>query len=95
MPSEKSITNAIIKELKAREFWTFKVHGSSFQRPGIPDILACKDGRLYAFEVKTARGRVSKLQEHEMEKMRSVGATVGVVRSVEDVDTLIGKEMGV
>jgi hypothetical protein len=44
--------------------------------PGIPDVLALKDGRLFAFELKADRGRLTPIQATAHVLMRQAGATV-------------------
>ena len=55
---EKAVENKIKKWLKDRNYWFFKVHGSIFQPSGIPDILACINGKFVAIEVKRSEGGI-------------------------------------
>jgi len=41
--------------------------------PGIPDVLAVKDGRLFALELKAEGGRLSKQQEQTLIELRAAG----------------------
>lgn len=56
---------------------------------GIPDIIACIDGRFYGFEVKTDEGTPTKLQLATIRKINAAGGIAQVVRSVEDVKAVI------
>ena len=56
---------------------------------GIPDIIACVDGRFFGFKVKTAYGKPTKLQEAAIRRIRSSGGTAAVVRSVEEVRRIL------
>ena len=49
---EKDVENKIKKWLTSNNIYHFKVHGSSFMLPGIPDIIACVNGRFVGIEVK-------------------------------------------
>lgn len=50
---------------------------------GVADLLVCAPGgRFLALEVKMEKGRVSKMQEHHMERVRAAGGEAHVVRSV-------------
>ena len=61
---EKTITNQILKYLKSEpECFAFKEHGGIYGVSGIPDIICCYKGKFMAFEVKTEKGKLSKLQE--------------------------------
>lgn len=65
--------------------WVFKVHGHLGQRPGVPDLLCCLDGRLVAIEVKTERGKPTERQLREIEGIRASGGVAFIARSVEEV----------
>jgi hypothetical protein len=43
-------------------------------RPGVPDIIAVKNGRAYALELKAAGGRLSEAQERALIELRAAGA---------------------
>ena len=87
---EADIVKAILRYLKTVPkcfFW--KEHGGMYGTAGIPDIIACIDGRFYGFEVKTEDGRPTKLQESTIRKIKNAGGIALVVRSVEDVKAVI------
>ena len=57
---------------------------------GAPDCLIWWHGPSFAFvEVKTETGVLSKLQEHEIGKLRAAGFQVAIVRSMDDVDQVV------
>ena len=56
---------------------------------GIPDIIACINGGFYAFEVKTADGKTTALQDATIRKINKCGGHAFVVRSVEDVKSIL------
>ena len=56
---------------------------------GIPDIIACINGKFYAFEVKTAIGKTTALQDATIRKIISCGGHAYVVRSVDEVKTIL------
>nr|DAN47242.1 MAG TPA: Nuclease [Caudoviricetes sp.] len=81
---EKKVENKIKKWLKDRNYWFFKVHGSIFQPAGIPDVLACINGKFVAIEVKrTKGGTVSPLQKAQIAKIKENGGIAGVASSME------------
>ena len=85
---EKTIVNGILKYLKSLDgCFCFKHNGMT---AGVPDILCCYKGRFIAFEVKTEKGRVSKLQKAVIEKINRAGGIAVVVRSVGEVKDVIG-----
>lgn len=82
---EKAVENKIKKWLKDRNYWFFKVHGSIFQPSGIPDILACINGKFVAIEVKRSEGGIiSPLQKAQIQKIKENGGIAGVACSMED-----------
>ncbi len=89
---ESTLTTAIMRYLRAQGYWVRKNVGGRFGITGIPDVEAIKDGRVLFFEVKTADGVLSPLQQTRIAELRRFGAMAEVVRSVEDVRTLIQGE---
>lgn len=82
---EKAVENKIKKWLKDKNYWFFKVHGSIFQPSGIPDILACINGKFVAIEVKRTKGGVvSPLQKAQIAKIKENGGIAGVANSMEE-----------
>ena len=80
---EKAVENKIKKWLKDKGYWYFKVHGSIFQPAGIPDILACINGKFVAIEVKRTKGGiVPPLQKAQIEKIN--GGIAGVANTMEE-----------
>ncbi len=90
---EKDIVAAILRYLKQRpRCFAWKTHGGMYGTAGIPDIIACMDGRFYAFEVKQPGGRLSRLQEVTLNKIVAAGGVAVMVTSVDEVKkALAGK----
>jgi hypothetical protein len=53
-------------------------------RHGIPDIICCHFGHFLAIECKAGKGKVTALQEREMERIRMRGGYAIVVNDNED-----------
>lgn len=70
---EQSIQKKIQEYVTKNGGWITKVHQSGYTRKGIPDLIACIDGKFYAIETKTDMGKLSKHQEIEIQKVRSAG----------------------
>ncbi len=84
MAKEKNITRAIMKRLRSEGAWIMKVHGSAYQTAGIPDIIGCYNGRMFAIEVKAPGKRPTLLQQETMMDLVRHGAAVGVATSVDE-----------
>lgn len=87
--SEKTIENQIKRYLDKLESdgkaWHMKIHGSMFQKAGVPDIIACINGRFVGIEVKRPGGIVSEVQKYHIEKINKSGGAAFVAYSIDDV----------
>ena len=80
---EREIVAAILRHLKTiPRCFAWKTHGGMYGTAGIPDIIACIDGRFYAFEVKQPTGRLTRLQEVTLDKIKAAGGAAYMVTSV-------------
>lgn len=70
--------------------------GKFFPQPylerGTADLLVCikGTGKFLALEVKTEKGKPSEFQTEWLQKVRDAGGLAEIVRSVEDVERIIG-----
>ena len=93
---EKDIVTAIMRWLKTvPRCFAWKEHGGMYSTAGIPDVICCLDGRFFAFEVKTPEGRLTKLQEHTIQRIKDAGGHAFVVRSVDDVKAVLWAYAGI
>ena len=93
---EKDIVAAILRWLKTvPRCFAWKEHGGLYGTAGVPDVICCLDGRFFAFEVKTAEGTVTKLQEQAIHRIRVAGGHAYVVRSVADVKAILWANAGI
>ena len=88
---ESTIVKKITTALKSLGGFVFKVHGSMYQRKGMPDLLYWLDGRSYAFEVKlpSEKHPVSKLQDKKLRELKQQGVIVGVAHSAEETLSIV------
>lgn len=70
MPAEKQFENKVKKFLKDNGCWYVKYFANRMTKVGIPDILACVNGRFVAIEVKASSGKPSDLQIWNRDKIR-------------------------
>lgn len=91
---EKDIVAAILRLLKKRpRCFAWKTHGGMYGTAGIPDIIACVDGRFYAFEVKQPGGRLTRLQAATLDKIRAAGGVAAMVTSAEEAGRALPAEI--
>ena len=87
---EKDIVKAILKYLKTvPNCFSWKEHGGMYGTAGIPDIICCYCGRFVAFEVKTETGKLTKLQEATIRKIKEGKGQAFKVTSVEEVKQIL------
>jgi len=80
---------AITNYLEALGWWVCKLAGGMYQRPGLPDLIACKAGRMIAVEVKTGRGKLSQQQKSELERLAAAGCFAVVVSCVDNLEEML------
>jgi len=80
---ESKIQRKIILQLEKRNWLVVKLIKTTMN--GIPDLMALKDGRTVFIEVKTETGKVSELQKHRHEKLKSQGFAVHVCTCFEEI----------
>ena len=88
MRSEKAIQEDIVKHLRASGAWVFKVHGGPMQLRGVPDLVGCLNGVMFALEVKKPGERLTAIQAHIIEQIKAAGGVAGRVECVADVEAL-------
>ena len=87
---EKDIVTAILSHLKTiPNCFAWKTHGGMYGVAGIPDIIACICGHFMAFEVKTPTGKLTKLQEATLQKIKAAKGYAFKVTSVDEVKVII------
>ena len=88
--AEKQLVTAILKHLKTvPHCFCWKEHGGIYGTAGIPDIICCIAGRFVAFEVKTPTGKLTKLQETTLQRIRKAKGKAYKVTSVEEVKSIL------
>lgn len=74
MASEKNFENRIKSFLKSNNCYFIKYWGGGeFTKAGVPDILACCNGRFLGIEVKAKNRKPSPLQIHNLKKIDETG----------------------
>lgn len=84
---EKDIENKIKKWLRDNGAYFFKVHGSSFMVPGIPDIVACIKGKFVGIEVKNT-GKLYNQSEHQKIHQKLIEEAGGVYILADSLKTV-------
>jgi hypothetical protein len=83
---ESKLQARIVKKLKSMGLMVRPVQWR--QRPNCPDLVITGCTTVW-LEVKTPTGRLRPGQKREIDEMRTAGAEVYVVRSLEEVDAIV------
>lgn len=80
--NESAFQTKVLEYLKTKGGHWIKIHASSHQSAGEPDIVGCYKGLFVAFELKNpdGTGRLSKLQEVKINHIKS-NAGIAIVAS--------------
>lgn len=84
---ERKIKTKVSKLLKERGAYHFYPVASMYGSAGIPDIIACYQGKFIGIECKAGRNAVTALQEHNLDLITRAGGISLVVR--DDLTELI------
>jgi len=85
--TEADLVKKIIKALRALpKTEAMKIHGDLYQERGIPDILCCRKGKFFAFEVKRPgkEKNVSKYQQLKLLRIKEARGVALIISSVEE-----------
>ncbi len=84
--AESAISRAILRWLRSEGFWATKVHGDPMQERGVPDILACINGRFLACETKEDEDeKPSTIQLYQLRKICEAGGVAIVPTELDAV----------
>ncbi len=89
MTKHANILASITRWLDKQGIFWIKIHGSPYQRRGLPDLLVIHKGKPYFFEIKPPGSLASEMQLHQLDRIRKAGAIAEVVRSQEMVQLII------
>lgn len=88
--TEHALTYGIRQFLNLHGVWHFKHWGGPMGEKGIADIIGCHQGRMFAIEIKTDKGRVSPHQQKFLDAVNEAGGLAFVARCIEDVHYHLG-----
>lgn len=81
---ESAFQNKVIKYIEERGGYKIKIHASSYQTEGEPDIVCCYKGRFCAFELKQG----SKLSDLQIIKLEMIRKSGGIAMEVKDINQI-------
>ena len=80
---EKRVKDKVVGILKDEGAYYFFPATHGYGRSGVPDIVACVNGRFLAIECKAGKNKPTALQVREIENIRKAGG-VAVVANEEN-----------
>lgn len=95
MTDEKAVKEAVKRRLKKFGAWWTMPHQAGFSQRGVPDIIACYNGRLIGIECKYGKNKPTPLQTQQMENIERAGGTCMVVNenNLDEVEKML-KRLG-
>jgi Holliday junction resolvase len=90
MATPESVTKAKVKALLTGPgIWHFFPAANGYGRAGIGDVVACVNGHFLMVECKADKGKITALQERELQRVRDAGGQALVVYDTpEDLEVL-------
>lgn len=83
--TEQQVQSKLMKELEEKGYYVIKLIKTN--KNGIPDLIAIpKDSDVEFYEVKTATGKPSKLQEYRIKELKSHGVKAEIFYGREKQD---------
>ena len=79
---EKLVKNKIKVILQDGGVYYAMPIGSGYGNAGVPDFLACVNGRFLAVEAKAGKGKNTALQDAHLEKIKTAGGVSMVVNEL-------------
>jgi Holliday junction resolvase len=76
---EKVVKDKVTAVLKSADVYYFFPATHGYGRSGVPDIIACVNGRFLAIECKAGGNKPTALQIREIENIRACGGVAVVV----------------
>jgi hypothetical protein len=79
LAGEKNFENRLKRWLESQGVWHVKFFANRNTRAGVPDILACINGRFVGIELKGPNGKPSPLQVYHCGKITESGGIAVIV----------------
>lgn len=86
---ESKFQKEVIDYLESKGAYVEKMHVSSYQRGGSPDVRGCYKGRYFAFELKAKGGTTDDLQKIKIQRIRDAGGIALATESLEEIKEVL------
>ena len=82
---EKKVKDKVTSFLKNIGAYYFYPVSGGYGRSGVPDVIACHDGRFIAIECKAGKNKPTPLQEKNLSDIQAAGG-VALVINEDNID---------
>lgn len=89
-PLESAFQKKVIDYINHRGGYAIKIHVSTYQLEGEPDIVCCYKGWFCAFELKQG-SKLSELQKIKLALIKSSGGIAMEVRDISQIEEVFNK----
>jgi len=79
MTPEAKVKKVVVKHLKTLGAYYFYPVTGGFGGSGVPDIVACYDGKFFGIECKAGKNKPTPLQEKNLRDIRKAGGVAVVI----------------
>jgi Holliday junction resolvase len=85
MTPEAKVKKKVVAVLKQYDAYFFYPVTGGYGRSGVPDVIACHDGRFIGIECKAGTNKPTPLQEKNLSDIQSAGG-VALVINEDNID---------
>jgi Holliday junction resolvase len=85
MTPEAKVKKKVVAVLKQHDAYFFYPVTGGYGRSGVPDVIACHDGRFIAIECKAGKNKPTPLQEKNLSDIQAAGG-VALVINEDNID---------
>tara|TARA_R100000406_G_C3009178_1_gene96987 strand:- start:94 stop:408 length:315 start_codon:yes stop_codon:yes gene_type:complete len=91
---EKKVKNVVRDQLRQIGAYYFMPATGGYGKSGVPDIVGCYEGRFFGIECKAGKGKVTPLQQKNLDEIGACNGIALVVNeaNMRDVADLIQRE---
>jgi len=87
MTPEAKVKKKVVAILKKHEAYYFYPVTGGYGRSGVPDVIACHDGRFISIECKAGSNKPTPLQQKNLDDIQAAGG-VALVINEENINTV-------
>ncbi len=84
---EGKVKAQVKKVLEKLGAYYFMPATGGYGKSGVPDFVGCIEGKFFAIECKAGKGKLTELQEREIQKIKNEGGAAFVVNET-NLETL-------